>query len=306
MRIGIFAGDVTGHQPLQHLLDAIVEAERDGFDSVWLPSISGHDPMVVLALAGALTERIELGTAVMPTYPRHPYTLAQTAVSVQVATGGRFTLGVGPSHQRVIEGRFGMSYARPIAHTREYLTVLTALLRGGPVAIDGDEVSVNGELLHPELLPVQVPVQVIVSALGPQMLRLAGTLADGTYTWMTGPVTLGEHTVPTLRAAAAEVGRPQPRVLAGAPVVVTDDPVTRRAHGGAVFSRYGGLPSYRAMLDREGWDTPTAAVIAGDEAAVIAEIARYEASGVTDFCAVEFSDDATERLRTRAVLGAVR
>jgi F420-dependent oxidoreductase-like protein len=302
MRIGIFAGDVTGHQPLQHHLDTIVAAERDGFDSVWLPAISGHDPMVVLALAGALTERIELGTAVVPTYPRHPYTLAQAAVSVQVATGGRFTLGVGPSHQRVIEGRFGMSYARPIAHTREYLTVLTELLRGGPVDFDGDEVSVNGELLHPDLRSVQV----VVSALGPQMLRLAGALADGTFTWMTGPVTLGEHTVPTLAAAATEAGRPQPRVLAGAPVVVTDDAVSRRAYGGAVFGRYGGLPSYRAMLDREGWDTPTDAVIAGDEATVIAEIARYEAAGVTDFCAVEFTDDPTERLRTRAMLGAVR
>ena len=209
MRIGIFAGDVTGHQPLEHLLDAIVDAEHDGFDSVRLPSISGHDPMVVLALAGRLTERIELGTAVMATYPRHPYTLAQAAVSVQVATGGRFTLGIGPSHQRVIEGRFGMSYARPVAHTREYLTILNALLRGGPVEVDGDEVSVNGELMHPDLLPVQV----IVSALGPQMLRLAGTLADGTFTWMTGPVTLGEHTVPTLVAAATAAGRPQPRVL---------------------------------------------------------------------------------------------
>ncbi|MGH9134463.1 MAG: TIGR03564 family F420-dependent LLM class oxidoreductase [Ilumatobacteraceae bacterium] len=302
MRIGIFAGDVTGHQPLEHHLDTIVQAERDGFDSVWLPSISGHDPMVVLALAGALTARIELGTAVMPTYPRHPYTLAQTAVSVQAATAGRFTLGVGPSHQRVIEGRFGMPFARPIAHTREYLTALTGLLRGGPVDIDGAELSVHGELLHPD----RVGVPVVVAALGPQMLRLAGTLTDGTYTWMTGPVTLAQHTVPVLAAAAAEAGRPSPRVLAGAPVVVTDDPASGRARGGEIFSRYGGLPSYRAMLDREEWDTPTDAVIAGDEATVSTELARYAAAGVTDFCAVEFTEDPDERSRTRAVLIAAR
>jgi F420-dependent oxidoreductase-like protein len=302
MRIGIFAGDVTGHRPLQHHLDTVVQAERDGFDSVWLPSISGHDPMVVLAIAAGMTERIELGTAVMPTYPRHPYTLAQSAVSVHTASGGRFTLGVGTSHQRVIEGRFGMRFDAPVAHTREYLTILTSLLRGGPVAFEGAALAVNGELLNPDLEPVPV----VVAALGPQMLRVAGTLADGTFTWMTGPVTLGEHTVPAITEAAAGAGRASPRVLAGAPVVVTDDPAGRRARGGEVFARYGALPSYRAMLDREGWADPTAAVIAGDEEAVTAELARYAAAGVTDFCAVEFSDDPVERARTRATLLAVR
>lgn len=301
MRIGIFAGDVTGPKPLTRLIDEAVAAETEGFASFWLPWISAHDPMVVLALAGQHTSRIELGTAVMRTYPRHPADMAPSAITVGAATGGRFTLGIGPSHKPVIEGTFGYSFAHPLRHTEEYLTVLTGLLRGETVRFKGVDISATTRLLHPD----PAPVPVVVSALGPKMLELAGRLADGTFTWMTGPVTLAEHTVPTISAAAAAAGRGAPRVIAGAPVLVTDDADGGRELAAKVFKVYGGLPSYRAMLDREGWATSAHAAIVGDEATVSAELDRFRQAGVTDFTAVEYDEAPDARRRTRALLASL-
>jgi alkanesulfonate monooxygenase SsuD/methylene tetrahydromethanopterin reductase-like flavin-dependent oxidoreductase (luciferase family) len=184
MRVGLFAGDVTGPKALTELVDGAVRAEEDGFASYWLPWIMAHDPMVALALAGQRTTRIELGTAVMRTYTRNPADLAPAAVTVAVATGGRFVLGVGPSHRPLIEDMFGYSFDHPAAHTEEYLSVLTHLLTDGKVDHDGGDYHVHFAAYHPD----GVAVPVIVAALGPRMLELAGRLANGTFTWMTGPV----------------------------------------------------------------------------------------------------------------------
>ncbi len=301
MRIGIFAGDVTGPKPLPRLIDEAVAAEAEGFASFWLPWISAHDPMIALAIAGQQTSRIELGTAVMRTYPRHPADMAPAAVTVAAATGGRFTLGIGPSHKPVIENTFGYSFAHPLRHTEEYLTVLTTLLAGKTARFQGTDISATTKLQHPD----PAPVGVILSALGPKMLELAGRLTDGTFTWMTGPVTLAEHTVPVLNASAAAAGRPTPRVIAGAPVLVTDDADAGRELAAQVFKVYGGLPSYRAMLDREGWPTSAHAAIVGDEDAVTTQLARFREAGVTDFCAVEFDESPDARRRTRALLASL-
>lgn len=303
MRIGIFAGDVTGPQSLGELVDGAVRAEADGFASYWLPWIAGHDPMAVFALAGRDTCRVELGTAVLRTYPRHPADLAAAAITTAVATGGRFTLGVGPSHQRVIVDSFGYDYRTPVRHTREYLTVLTGLLQHNKSVFVGEEITARFALRHPDRNGLAVPV--VLSALGPKMLRVAGTLADGTFTWMTGPVTLQGHTVPALAAAAADAGRATPRVIAGAPCLVTDDADAGRALAARVFELYGALPSYRAMLDREGWATPAHAAVVGNEAAVTAELARYRNAGVTDFAAVEFDTDPSASRRTRELLASL-
>ena len=300
MRIGIFAGDVTGPTALSDLLDEAVAAEADGFASFWLPWINAHDPMIALALAGPRTSTIELGTAVMRTYPRHPADMAPAAVTVAVATGGRFTLGIGPSHKPVIEGAFGYSFAAPLRHTEEYLTVLTGLLAGRTVHFSGTDLTSHHKLQHPD--PAPQPVPVVVAALGPRMLDLAGRMTAGTFTWMTGPVTLADHTVPRISAAASEAGRPAPRVIAGAPVLVTDDAEARKALAAKVFAVYGGLPSYRAMLDREGWATPVDAALIGDEATVTAGLERFRAAGVTDFAAVEFDRAPDARRRTRDLL----
>ncbi len=302
VRIGIFAGDVTGPRPLAELLAGAVQAEAEGFASYWLPWIAGHDPMAVFALAGRDTSRIEMGTAVMRTYPRHPADLAGSAMTTAVATGGRFTLGVGPSHKPVIVDSFGYDYRTPVRHTREYLTVLTSLLRNGKSVFEGEELTARFRLEHPDRAGLTVPV--ILSALGPKMLAVAGALADGTFTWMTGPVTLASHTAPALQAAARAAGRPAPRVIAGAPCLVTDDADAGRELAAKVFKRYGGLPSYRAMLDREGWATPAHAAVIGDEAEVSAQLARYRDAGVTDFAAVEFDTDAAASRRSRELLAA--
>ncbi len=298
MHIGIFAGDVTGPTTLARLVDEAVAAETEGFHSFWLPWISAHDPMIALALAGERTSRIELGTAVMRTYPRHPADMAPAAVSVAVATGGRFVLGVGPSHKPLIEGAFGLSFAAPIRHTEEYLTVLTGLLAGEAVHFSGSDYTSHHRLTHPDPMPVPV----VVAALGPRMLALAGRMTAGTFTWMTGPVTIGDHTVPQINAAAESAGRPRPRVIVAAPVLVTEDIESARTRAANVFARYGGLPSYRAMLDREGWDSPADAAVVGDEATVARTLARFRDAGATDFAAVEFDEDPRARARTRALL----
>lgn len=303
MRIGIFAGDVTGPRGLSELLEEAVAAETDGFASFWLPWIAGHDPMAIFAMAGRDTSRVEFGTAVLRTYPRHPADLASAAVTTAVATGGRFALGVGPSHKAVIRESFGYDYRTPVRHTREYLTVLCGLLRSGKSVFVGEEITARFALRHPDAEGVSVPV--ILSALGPKMLAVAGELADGTFTWMTGPETLAAHTVPALFGAAAAAGRPNPRVIAGAPCLVTDDADAGRELAAKVFKIYGGLPSYRAMLDREQWATPAHAAVVGNEATVTAELARYRAAGVTDFAAVEFDTEPRARRRTRELLASL-
>ncbi|MFN0027189.1 MAG: TIGR03564 family F420-dependent LLM class oxidoreductase [Acidimicrobiales bacterium] len=303
MRIGIFAGDVTGARPLAELIEGAIAAEADGFASYWLPWIAGHDPLAVFALAGRDTSRVELGTAVLRTYPRHPADLASAAITTAVATGGRFTLGVGPSHKRVIVDSFGYDYRTPVRHTREYLTVLNGLLQHSKSVFVGEEITARFALRHPDRDGLEVPV--VLSALGPKMLEVAGALADGTFTWMTGPVTLQGHTVPALAAAAAAAERATPRVIAGAPCLVTDDPDGGRALAALVFELYGALPSYRAMLDREGWATPAHAAVVGNEAAVTAELARYRNAGVTDFAAVEFDTKPTASRRTRDLLASL-
>lgn len=285
------------------LIEGAVRAEADGFASYWLPWIAGHDPMAVFALAGRDTSRVELGTAVLRTYPRHPADMASAAITTAVATGGRFTLGVGPSHKRVIIDSFGYDYRTPVRHTREYLTVLTSLLRNNKCVFVGEEITARFALRHPDRGEFEVPV--VLSALGPKMLEVAGTLADGTFTWMTGPVTIHSHTAPALAAAAAAAGRAAPRIIAGAPCLVTDDQDAGRALAARVFELYGALPSYRAMLDREGWATPAYAAVVGNEAAVTAELARYRYAGVTDFAAVEFDNDPSASRRTRELLASL-
>jgi F420-dependent oxidoreductase-like protein len=302
MRIGIFGGDAS---PEAGTVDGIVAAARkaadDGFSTYWLPQIFGPDALTMLAVIGREVPGIELGTSVIPTYPRHPMALAAQALTTNAASGGRLVLGIGLSHQIVIESMFGYSFDKPVRHMKEYLTVLGPLLRGEPVRFTGESLSCAGQIT----VAGASPCPVLVAALGPQMLRLAGSMTDGTITWMTGPATLKGHTVPALAAAAEEAGRPAPRVAAGLPVCVTDDVTAARERAATSFSIYGQLPSYRAMLDREGAAGPADVAIVGDEDAVRAQLDELEASGATDFVAAEFGASSEERERTRALLKSV-
>lgn len=279
MRIGLMHGANGPDGSLDELVAAAKRAEKLGFATLWVPNIFSWDAIGVLTVLGRETERIELGTAVVPSYPRHPMAMAQAALTASAASGGRFTLGIGLSHKVVIEDMFGLSYDKPARHMREYLEVLTPLLRGEPVKYEGEQYRVQGGIQ----VPGAQPVPLVVAALGPAMLGITGRLADGTITWMTGPRTLGDHIVPGLRAAAEKAGRPAPRVVAGLPIALTNDPDAARETMAKTFSIYGTLPSYRAMLDREGVSGPEGIGMVGDEAALREQIGRLRDIGVTDF-----------------------
>jgi F420-dependent oxidoreductase-like protein len=302
MRIGIGIGEISGAPAtLDNLVQQAVRAEREGFASGWFANIFGFDAIMAAALCGRGTSKIELGTAVVPTYPRHPTAMAQQALSAQAACAGRFSLGIGLSHQIVIETMLGMSFAKPYSHMREYLAVLGPLIRTGSVGYQGEEYRVTANLA----VPGATPCPILVAALAPRMLALAGREADGTITWVTGPKTLREHTVPRITEAAAKAGRPKPRIVAGLPVAVTDDIGAAREAASRIFQIYGGLPSYRAMLDREGAEGPADVAIVGDASAVGEQIQRLAAVGVTDYLAIPYpvgKDGAASVERTREVI----
>jgi F420-dependent oxidoreductase-like protein len=297
MRFGIASVGGSGGT-LEGLIADARQAEADGFDTFWMAQIFGLDALTALAIVGQEVPRIELGTAVVPTYPRHPMMLAQQALTTQVATGGRLALGIGTSHQIVVESMWGMSFDKPVRHVREYLSVLMPMLDGQPVAFDGETYRVHAQAS----VPGATRPAVLVAALGPQMLRLCGAVTDGTCTWCVGLDTLKSFTVPTLNEAAEAAGRPSPRVVCGLPICVTDDPDGARQRAAKVFAVYTQLPSYRAMMDREGVAGPADLAIVGDEASVRDQLAEVAAAGVTDFNASMFPGNREEGERTRALL----
>jgi 5,10-methylenetetrahydromethanopterin reductase len=297
MQIGIFSGS-TNDGTIDQLVGEAQAVESAGFASFWVSQIFGHDALTALAVVAREVPRIELGTGVVPTYPRHPVMLAQQALTVNAVASGRLALGIGLSHKIVIENMLGMSYAKPVRHLREYLGVLMPLLEGRPIGADGEEYRVHAGIA----VPGATRPGVFVAALGEQMLRVTGALADGTVTWCTGPTTLRDHTVPTLRAAAEAAGRPAPRVISALPVCVTDDRAAALARAAVLFQVYGQLPSYRAMLDKEGVGGPEEIAIVGGEAEVADRVMALADAGVTDFTAAEFGGDPDEVARTRALL----
>jgi F420-dependent oxidoreductase-like protein len=301
MRIGILAAEQSGDQALGKLADQLRRAADDGFASFWMPNIFGLDALTSLAVAGSRVPGVELGTAVVPTYPRHPAVLAQQALTAALAVGpGRLTLGIGLSHKIVIEDMYGYSFDRPARHMREYLSVLLPLLDGSPVSVDGSTLSAHIGLSVPRA--GRVPV--LLAAMAPRMLNLAGAQTDGTVLWMTGPATVGDYVVPAISAAASAAGRASPRIVCSLPVCVTSDPAAARASAAKELAIYEQLPSYRAMLDRERAAGPGDVAVVGDEEAVAAQLLALADAGVTDFVAAEFAR-GQERERTRSLLRAV-
>ena len=293
MHIELFGFDTTP----ERFEASIREASEQGFGRYWTPQIFGHDALTTIAVAGREVPGIRLGTAVVPTYPRHPMMLAQQALTTQAVIGGRLDLGIGPSHKPVVEGMWGYSFDRPIAHMRDYLTILTKLMTDRRVSHGGDAVVGRGEITPPA---ADAP-PVFVAALGSQMLRLTARMADGTFTWMTGPATLRDHTAPTINEAAAAAGRPAPQVVAGFPVCVTDDAATARERAAKDLVVYGTLPSYRAMLDREGLGGPEDIAVIGSAAEVSDRINALADCGVTSFAGSAFGT-LDEQAATRETL----
>ncbi len=299
MRIGVMSGASPG---LDGSINGLVARAKDldsrGFHSLWMANIFGHDAIMAQAIVGRETKNIELGTAVVPSYPRHPHAMAQQCLTAQEACGGRFTLGLGLSHQIVIENMFGMSYEKPARHMREYMGVLGPLLRGKPAAFKGTQYNVNASVD----IPGAPPVSVLIAALGDQMLAIAGQSSDGTILWMTGTQTIESHIGPKVRAAASEAGRPEPRIVAGFPIAVTDNPDLARERIAEGLTVYGTLPSYRAMLDKEGAAGPADIAIVGNEAEVSKSLDRLRDVGVTDFDAAIFPAEEDTDRRTLELL----
>jgi F420-dependent oxidoreductase-like protein len=283
---------------LSQILDEAQAASDAGIETFWMGQHADWDPLVALALVGREVPGIGVGTAIALTYPRHPLTLAGAALSLQAASGNRFTLGVGLSHQPIIEGQYGYSYRRPARHLREYLSALGPLLRGETIDYRGETLRANGGVA----VTGARPPALLVSALGPVTLRIAGELADGTITNWAGPKSLAEHVVPTITAAAEAAGRPAPRILAMVMVSVTDDPVGVKNRVAEHFGLAGSLAGYRAMLDREGAGGVADMVIAGDATAVETSLRRMVDAGAGEFVVAPVGSDS-ERARTVEALG---
>jgi 5,10-methylenetetrahydromethanopterin reductase len=298
--ISLLAG-LSNNSPVESCIRDLTQAREDGFSRVWMTQMPYDvDLLTVLAVAAHEVSDIEVASGVVPIQNQHPMLMAQRALTLNLIAGGRFTLGVGVSHRAVTEGMWGISWDRSVRRLSEYLDGLLPLLAGEQVNATGEMLTTRGALQIPG-----VPTPgVYVAALGPQMLRLTGRRTAGTITWMTGPKTLKEHIGPTLRTAATEAGRPDGAVSVAAalPIAVTDDVTAARSLAAEEFAMYGHLPSYRAMLDREGYAGPEDAALIGDEATVRDRLDEVCAADVDEFVAIPFDSSPEGRDRTRAYL----
>jgi 5,10-methylenetetrahydromethanopterin reductase len=302
MRISLIAG-LNNKSPLDTCIHDLSQARDEGFGRVWLTQMP-YDVDLLTVLAAAVREvpDIEVASGVIPIQNQHPMLMAQRALTLNMIANGRFTLGVGVTHRMVTEGMWGISWDRSVRRLSEYLDGLLPLLAGEAADATGELVTTRGAL---QISGAPTP-QVYVAALGPQMLRVTGRRTAGTVTWMTGPKTLGEHTGRALRAAAAEAGRPEGSVslAAALPVSVTDDVGAVRSLAAQQFAMYGQLPSYQAMLAREGYAGPEDAALIGDEDEVFARLDDIRAAGVDEFAAITFDPSPEGRERSRACLRA--
>jgi 5,10-methylenetetrahydromethanopterin reductase len=299
MRIGINGTGLVQRASIDAIAEHAAQAVADGFESYWIAEhpTGGLDALTVLTVVGLRVPTIELGTAIVPTMPRHPMVLAGQALTTNAAIDGRLTLGIGLSHAPMM-AQLGISFDKPIRHLREFLDVLMPLLDDGKVSFRGETIQCEAQLFkRAERRP-----SVVVAALGPQALAVAGARTDGTTLAWVGPRTIREHIAPSIGAAAQKARRPAPRIIATLPVCVTNDAEKVRALIDKQLSMYGQLPSYRAMFDREGVAGPGEVALVGDEDAVLKRIDDLRAAGVTDFAPSEFAPSADERTRTRALL----
>ncbi|WP_046731312.1 TIGR03564 family F420-dependent LLM class oxidoreductase [Streptomyces humi] len=284
MRIGVMIGPERGDsaRKISRMIADVEWAESAGMDTAWVPQVpSDFDALTAVALMGARTTRIELGTAVVPLQAQHPVALARQALSAQAATGGRLALGVGPSHHWIVQGMLGLPYERPAGLTRDYLDVLDAARGGpGPVDVENATYTVHNPL---DLAPV-APLPVLVAALGPVMLALAGERADGTVLWMADERAVADHVVPRITKSAEAAGRPAPRVVAGIPVCLCrpSEVDAARERANRILGEAEISPNYQRLLGYGDAEDVGDLCAAGDEAAIAARFGRFADAGVTD------------------------
>ncbi|AVV46040.1 LLM class F420-dependent oxidoreductase [Streptomyces sp. P3] len=284
MRVGVMSGPERGDaaHKAARMVDDARWAEEVGFDTVWVPQVpTDFDALTAIALMGQATERVELGTAVVPVHAQHPIALARQAVSTQAAAGGRLTLGVGASHHWIVRDMLGLPYEKPAAYTRAYLAVLnSALSGGGSVDVENDFFRVHNPLT---IAPV-APLPVLMAALGPVMLRIAGEYTDGTVLWMADERSVAEHVVPTITKAAETAGRPAPRIVAGIPVCLCapHEVDAARERANRILGEAEVSPNYQRLLEYGDARDVGDLCAAGDEAAIRARFRRFADAGVTD------------------------
>jgi F420-dependent oxidoreductase-like protein len=277
-------------------------AEHAGFTSFWIPQVPGYlDAMTAIALLGQVTNRIEIGTAVVPIQTRHPVPMAQQALTTQLACGGRFTLGLGPSHDWIVNGQLGLSYDRPAHLVSDYLQVLNAAFSGqGSVDIENDSFHVHSPMDVAEPMPMPV----LLAALGPVMLRIAGQQTTGTILWMADERAIGDYIAPRITAAATDAGRPAPRIVAGVPVAVcsNSDVDDARVYASEVLGHAHFSPNYERLLEHGDATDVGDTMAVGDEQTVLARLLRYRDAGVTDLAVriVPLGADASGRTASRA------
>jgi len=289
----------AGHRSTAEVVAAVERAKAEGFATLWLPQTLTFDALTALAVAAAAVPGIGLGTAVVPIQGRHPIPLAQQALTVaDVAGPGRFTLGIGVTHAPVSEGFYGIPYAEVVGLCGEELEALVGLLGPDHTSnVVGRHLTARGPVM------VDTPGPgLLLAAMGPKMLQLAGSHTDGTVTWMTGPRTLAAQVSPLLRDAAASAGRPDPRVVAGLPVCVTDDPVGARDRVRPRIESAGQMPSYKRQLAAEGLDDVADLAVVGSESEVTERIEALAGLGVTELMADVVGDEA-EMAATTDLLG---
>jgi 5,10-methylenetetrahydromethanopterin reductase len=299
--VNCFLGDDPSRSLIDDFVTELAQVRDEGFRRAWVTQMPWQaDVLTVLAVAFLEVDTIEVATGVLPIQNQHPMLLAQRALTLSSISGGRFILGLGMTHRMVTEAMWGIPWDKPVRRLSEYLDGLLPLLAGKEANATGETVTTRGVVR----IPNAPAPPVYIAALGPQMLRLTGRRCAGTVTWMTGPKTLAEHIGPTLRRAAAEAGRPEGevRVAASLPIAVTDDVEGLRAQAAEQFALYGQLPSYRAMLDHEGYRDPQDAALVGDEKFVTERIDGLRDAGVDEFVGYPFDASADGRARTRKLL----
>jgi F420-dependent oxidoreductase-like protein len=303
MRIGLMLGPERGRSrdKVAQLCADAAAAEQAGFSSLWIPQIPGDfDAFIAIALMGRVTERIELGTAVLPIQTRHPIAMAQESLSVQAACGGRFTLGLGASHHWVIDDMLGLPYERPAVHMRDYLEVLNAALAGAEkVDVENEHYQVHS----PMDVTDRTANPVLLAALAPVMLRVAGEHASGTILWLADERAIAEHVAPRISKAAANAGRPAPRIVAGVPVALCakDDVDAARAHANVVLGHAEFCPNYQRLLDQGDATDVGDILAAGDESTVAARLRAFRDAGTTDLAVrvLALGTDRASRIASR-------
>lgn len=300
MRYGINGSGRMLTDGVAGVLDDLRRCEADGFASYWVAQVGLIDALTLLGAHGSTGSDMELGTAVVSTWERHPHALAAQALTTQTLVGDRLVVGIGVNHRPHVEASLRMTWDRPVRHMIDYLAILGDLLATGSASHQGTAWSFDGEGAKPS---PGVP-KVMIAALGEQMLDLAGRRTDGTILWCVGPKTIRTHIAPRINDAASAAGRPAPSIVCSIPVWVTDDPAPARGFLAAILADYATLPSYRAMMDIEGVQGLGDLSIVGDEQVVRDALGEIADSGATDFTAVPMGADPDELERTMAVLRA--